>query len=244
MARSGYTNQRLGREINRDPSAVSRWRNGTTRPNGDVAEQLDGILGCHGALVRAWHRDTTGADRDHWKQRVPWYEANSHTIEMASPHLIQGTLQSRAYARFMLREALYWGTDAEMDKEVARRCSHQGWLAENGNPWVVGVFPLAALTCLPLRVRRDQAARLLSLIDTERVTVHLVNDQTPIGLPAMLNVYHLRDGSTAAASEHNGGMFVHEQAASVARLADMFKRVLASALPKVETRSVLQEIAT
>ncbi|WP_143831996.1 Scr1 family TA system antitoxin-like transcriptional regulator [Nocardiopsis sp. CNR-923] len=108
------------------------------------------------------------------------------------------------------------------------------------NPWIVAIFPVYALTCLPDQVSHDQVMRLLSLTNRERVRVHLIPEDTPVSLVAPVVLFHQRDGGTVAAGEHVRGMETYDDPGDVERLTAQAKRMLGAALPAIRSRTLME----
>lgn len=224
------TQAHLGRIVHRAGATVSRWEQGHVRPARATVETLDRQLKCGGRLVRSWQVDETGSVLPHWMRSFAGLGAAAHTVEAFSPGVVVGPVQSEAYIRMVLEEGLYPGTPQEIDRAVAARLEQfeQLW---GSNSWMVAVFPAAALTCLPLKVRSDQVERLLSLIQDGRVRIHLIPENTPTTLVAPLFLFHLREGGTVAGGEHVRGVVIYDSPSDIERLSAQAKRVLGSALP-------------
>ncbi|MFI6578783.1 Scr1 family TA system antitoxin-like transcriptional regulator [Nocardiopsis sp. NPDC050513] len=237
---AGITQDALGRIVGVVGGTVSRWENGENLPDRDVAEALDRALKCNGRLIRAWQYEATGSIIPHWRRPLEQLRRASHTIEAVVPNAVPDLLQAVSYARMMLEEAMYPGTDEEIQRVAERQASQYDLLRSNGNPWVVAVFPVYALTCLPDGVRRDQVNRLLSLTGAARVRVHLIPEDTPVSLVAPVVLFHQRDGGTVAAGEHVRGLEVYDEPTDIERLAGQAKRMLGAALPMIQSRTLME----
>lgn len=238
---SGLTLDQVGHRVGVNESTVSRWEGGYNLPRHEHVHQLDKLLGADRELIRLWRIAESGSPLVPWEKRKPELEKNSHIIGYASPHVVPGYLQSPGYTRLILTNTFFPGSEADLTAEVERRSNrYETVLRAQGDPWVIAIFPLVALMCLPQAVRTEQANRLLSLIDDARVEVQIVGSDYPIPLASILHLYHLRSGDVVAASEHNQGAFVHGDPQVAQRLGSLFNHVSRLAMSKAESRNQLK----
>lgn len=238
----GLTQTEVGNWVGSVKGTISRWETGAKRPSRTVVEILDRRLGFQGELLRQWQVEETGSEIPHWKQHIPWLQKNSHTIDTASSRVVHGLLQSESYRRFVFSELCYSGSDIELESEIQERDKLFSWVDRGEGPWIVSVISISALTGVPPDVRREQARKLLHLIENARVSVHLIPEHTLV-LTGVLNIYHLRGGGVGASSEYDGGFVVHRDEALISRLSAVFRHSLGSALPKAESKRKLEEMA-
>ncbi|WP_106582719.1 helix-turn-helix domain-containing protein [Murinocardiopsis flavida] len=240
---AGHTQRALASLIQGSASSLCRWENGqATPPRGDV-EKIDKALESRGRLIRMWELATSGTSLPPWMRDIGRLEEAAETIELISPHVVPGLLQSPLYAHMVMREGLHPGSPTEIKRLVSVRCSRYDLLRSRGNPWVIAVFPKTALTCVPEPVRTEQVAHLLSLIGSSKVLIHLLPEGTLlVGVTSMLLMFHLRDGGKAASADHVWGNVLYEETSSYDQLDGLVKRSLGSALPPEQTRMALEEL--
>ncbi|WP_275041349.1 Scr1 family TA system antitoxin-like transcriptional regulator [Nocardiopsis lucentensis] len=144
------------------------------------------------------------------------------------------------YMTLMMRRNLI--RTADITQLVQARSRRFEVLVANKLASVTAVFPAFAVTRLPDDIRRAQAVRLLDLIGTGHLDVHLImTEETPIGLMGPLMMFHLDEGGAIAASEHNRGVIVHDEASDYGRLHNQIKAALGRSLPPVQSRRFLDE---
>jgi hypothetical protein len=154
--------------------------------------------------------------------------------------LVSGILQSPLYAREVFREGQPLAGPDEWDRLAHMRSERFSQLPDLH---VTAVFPVFGLTCFPDEVRREQAAHLLNLIDTGRVTVLLVPEGSLlVGIISPLLMFRLKDGTTVASSDNATGNVIHEPTEGFERLAELVKRALTVALPAKQSRKILEEM--
>lgn len=241
---AGYTQRALARAVGVTDASISRWENGVNSPSGDIAERLDGALGANGELLRAWRQESFGVEIPVWQQKVALLEERSLAIDYLLPTPVPGLLQCESYARLVFKDGQPLVSDSQIEQWVAARCGRLKVLREcHHNPLITAVFPYSALTCVPGRVRREQAVHLLDLIEQGRVEVHLLPQGVYLlGLTSPIKIFRLVDGAVAASTDHIAGNAILESG-SHARMEALLRKGLASAMPLGETRRMLKELA-
>ncbi|WP_116248580.1 helix-turn-helix transcriptional regulator [Nocardiopsis sp. FIRDI 009] len=239
---AGLTLRDLAKVSGLAASTLSRWENDKVAPSRADVIKVDRGLKADGRILAHWEL-ATSIGFPPWMKNVSRLEEAAKLIELISPHLIPGLLQSPRYARAVLREGLHPGTPEEISRLVALRCGRYKHLRNRNNPRITAVFPLTALTCLPCSVRGEQVAHLLSLAGNEEVSIHLVPEETTLlGVVSMLIMFHLADGGKAAVSDHVDGATLYEDKRSYDRLHGLVKHALGSALPPTQSLKVLKGI--
>lgn len=239
---AGLTLRDLARVSGLAASTLSRWENDKVSPQRADVVKVDKGLKAEGRILGNWEL-ATSIGFPPWMKNVSRLEEAAKLIELISPHLIPGLLQSPKYARAVFREGLHPGTPEEIDRLVALRCGRYAHLRNQNNPRITAVFPVAALTCLPDPVRTEQVAHLLSLSESEEVSIHLVPEGTSLlGVVSTLLMFHLRDGGKAAVSDHVDAATLYEDKRSYDRLHGLVKHALGYALPPMQSLKVLKEL--
>ncbi|PSK95654.1 helix-turn-helix protein [Murinocardiopsis flavida] len=223
-------------------STLSRWENDRVTPQRADVVKLDRGLQAGGRILAAWELSKS-VGFPHWMRDVARLEEAAELIELISPLLVPGLLQSPMYARHVFEESLMGGTSTDLDRRVALRCGRYTQLRKSTEVRVVAVIPLTALTCVPREIRSEQVAHLLGLIETGRVRTHLVPEGSLlVGVTSMLLLFHLRDGGRAAMSDHVDGATLYEDRRSYDRLENLVKNALGYALPPIQSQKVLEEL--
>ncbi len=239
---AGHTLRKLASLVNCSASTLSRWENGHVTPMRDDVERVDEALDVNGRLVSAWEFATSGG-LPPWMHDMGRLEEAAETIELISPHVVPGLLQSSRYLRLVMREGLHPGSPEEIERLVTLRSARYQYLVSKNDPDVVAVFPVTALTCVPDDVRKEQVAHLLSVSRREKVMVHLVPEGSIlVGVTSMLLMFHLRDGGKAASADHVRGNVFYQETTGYDRLHGLVKRALGSALPTAQSREVLEKL--
>lgn len=244
MLLSGRTSRDLtlvqvAKLVNSTGPTVGRWEAGKHLPTREQVRVLDEKFGYRGELLRAWHYAKSGTTLPPWANDVGELEERSRRIELASPHIVPGLLQSPEYMAMTMRRNLF--PPREIQDLVDLRTGRCEYLLDQGLNQITAIFPASAVLVLPHQVRQEQVKRLLELMDTGRVDVHLIPDEEmPLGLMGPLMMFHLREGGTIGASEHNRGVIVHDEFSEPARLQDQVKRALGRSMPPAQSQRLLE----
>ncbi|QUX31497.1 helix-turn-helix transcriptional regulator [Nocardiopsis akebiae] len=239
---SGYTLRKLAALVNLSPSTISRWENNHVVPLRSEVDKVDKALELQGRLVSVWEF-AKAEGLPQWMHSVSRLEEAAEAIDLISPLLVPGLLQSPSYARLVFEESLMGREPGDLERLVELRCGRYEQLRKLNNPRTIAVFPVTAVTCVPDRVRKEQASHLLSIAEMGRMRFHLVpEDSILLGVTSMLLLFHLRDGGKAAVSDHVDGATLYEDTKVYDRLHGLVKQALGSALPATQSRKLLEEL--
>ncbi len=239
---SGYTLRKLAALVNLSPSTISRWENNHVVPLRSEVEKVDKALELQGRLVSVWEF-AKAEGLPQWMHSVSRLEEAAESVELVSPHLVPGLLQSPSYARAVFEDGLMGSGPNDIDRLVELRCSRYEQLRKLNDPRIVAVLPAAALTCVSEPVRKEQVERLLSVAEAGRVRIYLVPEGSILlGVTSMLLMFHLRDGGKAAVSDHVDGATLYEDTKAYDRFHGLVKQALGSALPATQSRKLLEEL--
>ncbi|WP_436852572.1 Scr1 family TA system antitoxin-like transcriptional regulator [Nocardiopsis dassonvillei] len=156
-----------------------------------------------------------------------------------SPVIVPGYLQSPLYATAVFRTGLSLATDEEIAGLTKLRTER---LDQLPGLRVTAVFPVTALTGMEETIRREQAARLLDLIGSGRVVVHLVPEGSIlVEPPSTMMAFRLHSGELVITSDNPDGNVIHA-AHSHERLHALMTDALAVALPARHSLDALREL--
>jgi hypothetical protein len=128
-------------------------------------------------------------------------------VQVVSPVLVPGYLQCPLYASMVFRSGWPLASDEEIAQLTKLRTER---LAQLPKLRVTAVFPVTALTGVDDRVRKEQVARLLDLIASERVVVHLVPEGSILIDPASpMMAFRLHSGELVITSDNPDGNVIH-----------------------------------
>ncbi|MFJ9104388.1 helix-turn-helix domain-containing protein [Streptomyces sp. NPDC102405] len=111
-----------------------------------------------------------------WFSAYVSLEAGARTLRTYEPHYVTGLLQTRAYARGVLRGGFPGEADEDLARRVDLRLRRQGLLDRPGAPtlWVVMEEAVLHRVVGGPEVMREQIERLLEVSELEHVSVDVV----------------------------------------------------------------------
>ena len=121
---AGLTQEQLAKLMGYSPSVVAKLETCRTMPSPQHAEQADAALGTPGTFARLRSVIMAAAFE-------PWFlvyldiEARATVLRSWQPLVIDGLLQTEAYARAMIRAGRPGDSDAAIDQLVAARIARQ-----------------------------------------------------------------------------------------------------------------------
>lgn len=236
---NGLSQKQLAHRVHTSVASASRWTNGHALPQLPMAEKLDDALGAGGKLLAAWRQATAGTALPEWARSLANIDAEARTVQVVSPVIVPGYLQSPSYATAVFRTGLSLATDEEIAGLTKLRTER---LDQLPGLRVTAVFPVTALTGMEETIRREQAAHLLDLIGSGRVVVHLVPEGSIlVEPPSTMMAFRLHSGELVITSDNPDGNVIHA-AHSHERLHALMTDALAVALPARHSLDALREL--
>ncbi|MFC9086661.1 helix-turn-helix domain-containing protein [Nocardiopsis dassonvillei] len=236
---NGLSQKQLAHRVHTSVASASRWTNGHALPQLPMAEKLDDALGAGGKLLAAWRQATAGTTLPEWARSLANIDAEARTVQVVSPVIVPGYLQSPSYATAVFRSGLPFASDEEITKLTKLRVERFDQLP---GLRVTAVFPVTALTGVDEAIRREQAARLLDLIGSGRVVVHLVPEGSMLMEPTTpMMAFRLHSGELVITSDNPDGNVIHASH-SHERLHALITGTLALALPARHSLDALREL--
>ncbi|WP_160050990.1 Scr1 family TA system antitoxin-like transcriptional regulator [Nocardiopsis sp. FR4] len=237
---NGLSQKQLAHRVNASVASASRWTNGHALPKLPMAEILDAELGANGKLLAAWREATRGETLPEWARSLASIEAEARAVHIVSPVIVPGYFQSPSYASMVFRSGWPLASDEEIDQLTKLRTEAFNQLPKLR---VTAVFPVTALTGVDEAVRREQVARLLDLVGSGRVTVHLVPEGSIlIEPPSTMMAFRLYSGELVITSDNPDGNVIHATHTHE-RLHTLITGALAVALPARHSLEALRELA-
>ncbi|MBV2364412.1 Scr1 family TA system antitoxin-like transcriptional regulator [Streptomonospora nanhaiensis] len=244
----GLSQTQVARELGFVPSAVSNWESENPKqkrsgPKRETIERLDALYDARGALVKLWEAHARNGETPVWLRTDKQLSERASAIEIVTPTVVPGLLQCPSYARFALREGRPNDSMDVIDQLVAVRCRQLEQLSAGTR--VSATFPELGILAAPEPTRREQAAHLLALIDTGRITVHLVpRDDVLAGVTSPFQIYRLHDGTRAATIDHTNGSILVNESPGITRLNELARSALGNAASRHESLRRLKEMTT
>jgi transcriptional regulator with XRE-family HTH domain len=237
---SGLSQKQLASRVAASVASVSRWTNGHSLPKLPMAEVLDRELGANGRLLAAWREATTGALWPEWARSIRHIELDARSVQIVSPIIVPGYLQSASYASAVFRSGWPFASDEEIARLTKVRAEVFGQLSRLR---IKAVFPMTALTGVDEEIRKEQVAHLLALSGSGRVEVHLVPEGSILmEPPSPMMAFRLNSGEQVITSDNADGNVIHASHAHE-RLHALITGALAVALPARLSLEALRELA-
>ncbi|WP_035846563.1 helix-turn-helix domain-containing protein [Kitasatospora azatica] len=228
----GLSQRELGQLCFVAHTRIAQIELATDPPNWDLVKLIDAALEAKGAVTSLWVH-FNGPVMDYAKVFL-LRQAQARMIQEYSP-VIPGLAQTEAYARAMLTAGEGLFGDATVEETLPGRLARQEILKGQNPPWYRITLHESALH---LNIGgRDamcgQLAHLLKLNERRRIDVQVVpfGSLDPTAVNGSLCLLTMEDGSRAAYTEgFNIGHYL-ERPEDVTRMALIYDRVQAAALP-------------
>ncbi|MCK1795789.1 helix-turn-helix domain-containing protein [Streptomyces sp. XM4193] len=240
----GKTLREVGREITWDHSHLGRMELGETLGGPEMVQDLDRLYRTNYLLI-LW--ELAQKDPSQFRARYRRYmamEAEATGIQIYSPAIVPGLLQTPPYAEAVLRAGGLKGT--ELEAQVKARIGRQDLLAGSKPPKLRAIVSEAALRT-PITHASEWREQLRALIDSSGpVDVSLQVVPLSTGPHVLANTYvdflRLPSAVTVAWVEtsHRGELV--EETAAVEHLLLSYDRVRDQALSVAETHALITNL--
>ncbi|TWP46159.1 helix-turn-helix domain-containing protein [Lentzea tibetensis] len=181
--------------------------------------------------------------------RYVGYEADAEAMRTYQGLMIPGLLQCEAYTRSLISEVLPSATKAEIDRRVALRTARQALLYEEDPLRLHVVIDEAALRRLVggRSVMRSQMKRLLEVGSLVNVTLQIVpfsaGGHAGMDGPFVILAFPEKlDPDVVYIESTRSGVYL-EQPTDVQRYAEMFERLVTTALSPEDSSVLITDIA-
>jgi transcriptional regulator with XRE-family HTH domain len=234
------TQRHLGEKIPIAHSMIARFELGTETPTQQVAEALDRILGADGDLVDLWLHVVRTPIPD-WARKYVHLEPQAHKVQKYVAHTVPGLLQTPAYARALLSDAVP-SVGSRLEGLLTARLARQQILHREDPP-VLWVIIDEAVLRRPVggpSVMHEQLGHLLSVsASLANVTLQVLpfDRGAPAVMSGALTVLSFFDRQPVVYLENSHSGELVEQAGRVSEYALAFDHLLAQALsPEASAR--------
>ncbi|GAA3739575.1 helix-turn-helix domain-containing protein [Salinactinospora qingdaonensis] len=173
------TQTALGKRVGVGKSHISDIERGKTTPSASLRAELDKAIG-HGRLERLWD-DLTGSGREAWKYEVAELIHGASAVYEYEVLVVPAYLQTAEYARTLIRYAVPWLSEDEVETRVEERAKRAEQFANAPQPmlWLVLDETILFRRYGSPEIMREQLAYLVDLAERERIAVHIVPADTP-----------------------------------------------------------------
>ncbi|MFF4410480.1 Scr1 family TA system antitoxin-like transcriptional regulator [Streptomyces sp. NPDC001404] len=237
--RAGWTQKELGDKIPIAHSRIAQFELGNEVPTDDVSMRLDKILGADGDLHDLWVHAKRFPPTDAFRKYRD-YEAKAVALHQYMAQSVPGLLQTEAYAREVIREALPWCTADEIEEKVAARLARRS-VFTRGDPLLLWAVLDEAVLRRPVGGPADMRAQLAHLLEASETP----NVELQV-LPFAAGCHASFGGSLTVLSFANAGNMAYLEGGPtlnelvrdrkvVAQQCRRYDRVHAAALPIAES---------
>jgi DNA-binding XRE family transcriptional regulator len=234
----GWSLDDLARQTGINAAHLSRIENGKRPPTEKTALAIDKAL----PERRGWFYEYW-SDLQSWSEVPSWFkpwgdvEMTTATIRSWFPEVIDGLLQTEAYARAQM--TLHPGiTEQRLAERVANRMARQQRvLFRDDPPKAHFLIDVTALQRMPPPVREGQLRRLLDVARLPNVTLQVV----PVCWHPGMSAGILLADTSAYTESHIGGQ-VHADEQSVSSLASRFASIAAESMRASESAALIREM--
>lgn len=250
--RAGWTQRELGDKIPVHHSLIAKYELANETPSKDISDLLDEILGADGDLSDLWDHVGRYPHTDAFLQYRE-YEAKAASMHKYLAHSVPGLLQTEAYAREIMRQALPWLTADEIEEKVAARLARREVLAKAVPPllWVVLDEAVIRRPVGGSSIMCDQLAHLLEASEAPNVEVQVLPFVAGChaSMGGSLTVLSFDSGPNMVYLEGGGGLTAMvKDRKRVVRYSHRYDRVHALALSPVGSakwiEKAMEEIGT
>lgn len=175
-----YTQARLAHEVGMSQGHIGNVESGKRPPDLRLVADLDRVLHADGRLELLWGNLTRDGDPV-WLDDLADMEQKAVSIMETHTVLFPALIQTRNYAKSVMRAMAPDVPPAEMEASVAARMARVDRFLKSSSPLLWVVIPRHVVTHAWERegVMAEQLAHVVELLDTDRVTVQVVDHDGP-----------------------------------------------------------------
>ncbi|WP_051799651.1 helix-turn-helix domain-containing protein [Catenuloplanes japonicus] len=244
-----WTQQELGREIHFSDSQISAVETGRRPPSIDLVRRADAALGTGGLLSRLL--ETVQATASHealpeWFR--PWAEIEQTATALRSyqPLVLDGLLQTPAYARAMFQAGDPTASEDTLQRAVNARIQRQQILSRPNPPRLITILEESVLH-RPIgdtpALMRTQLDHLTTASHAGTAEIHILRTEVGAhrGLAGAFALATIPGHPDAAYIDPQLRGMVIETAADVDAIRHIWEGLLGESLPKRQSLKLIQE---
>jgi transcriptional regulator with XRE-family HTH domain len=237
----GWTQDRLGREVNTTGDFIGKCERGERVPGPAVCVRLDELCGTGDYFQKhaPYARQLLSPE---WVIRFVEVESQATIIKVYESQVITGLLQTEDYARLVIA-----AVPAEnVDELVANRLDRQTILDREDPPrlWVVLDEPVIRRQINEPGVLKAQLQRLVDAARSPAIVIQIVPSRVGMhaGLDGSFQLLTLKDGQEVGYAETLGSGHVMQDPAKVAAMSLRYDLIRAEALSASDSVSLIERI--
>ena len=226
-------------------SSVKQYEASKKKPGRKFATWCDDFYGCPGTFERLYDGMIAESYPSWFGPRV-LFEDKATCIHEWEMRGIPGLLQTRSYARAVIRACRPYDTEDDLERDAAARIERQNILLREDPPklWVVLGEGVLRQAVGGLRVMREQLDHLLSLAQAQGIVLQIlpfaVSDAPGVDGPAAL--FEFDDPPPVAYLEGWGSGRVLKDPREVAAIATALSVIKGCALSPIDSAQLMTKI--
>ncbi|GAA0995221.1 helix-turn-helix transcriptional regulator [Nocardiopsis tropica] len=228
------------------PAQVSAWENGIRGMSAAQALALDRALNANGRLVRVYENAETPENLPKWYEQVPEIEQRVSELREYQCQLVPGLIQTDAYARAAISDALPWASDTEVKQMVTSRTGRRSLLAKDGSPLVTIVVEEFVLSRAigDESIQAAQLDRVLELAERGKIRFQVVptDVRNHYGTAGPFRIYTFPDRPALASAEYTAGEVLIDDLDTVQKCMTIFGFLQAEALPMAASVELVRKV--
>jgi|HubBroStandDraft_1064217.scaffolds.fasta_scaffold36736_1 transcriptional regulator with XRE-family HTH domain len=245
---AGLTQEQLAKLMGYSASVIAKLETCRTVPSPQHADRADEALKMPGTFRRL-RKATINGTYEPWFQPYLDIEERATVLRSWQPLVVDGLLQTEAYARGVLRGARPTDSDAMIDQLVTARMSRQEiWDRKDPEPPVLSV--ILAESVLRQRVgdaqvMQEQLGRLVGTAENPRITTQIMPSLANAhpGLLGPFVVASFENSPDAAYLDNALDGQVTERRAQVAQVALLYETLRSEALSPGASTELIMKVA-
>ncbi|MFF2732783.1 helix-turn-helix domain-containing protein [Streptomyces sp. NPDC058008] len=244
---AGLSQNELGERAFCSGTYISLFEAAERRPQVDLSERFDELLGTGGHLRRLSHLARQSKVAEYFADAAE-LERRATSICEYAPLLVPGVLQTRDYARAVTRASQRLASEETVEGQVGARMERAGMLLHTSPPTFWAILHEAALR-VPVGGASTMSAQLTSLIDATRTHRHLTVQVLPFAagmhpfMNTMVSLMAFADSPPAAYTEGAYSGQLTEEPGMVADIQAAYDLARAMALSPEASQVLLESAA-
>lgn len=239
----GITQEQIADATHVSKSLVSQIENAKRTPPRKFTEDVEKFLKLKGELLRLWPL-VSKATSPTWFRQWPKIEGEAHNLRTWQPLVVPGLLQTRKYARAILR-GQPGITEEQVDEALEARLARQVVFDRTEPPMYAAVIDEGVLS-RPIggpEVMKEQLQHLVKLLNHPCVTLQVVPMAAvpTIGLLGGFVIAQLPQGADAVYLDSAADGEVTDREVTVRTVSVRYDSIRSFARPVNETEGALRE---
>ena len=174
------TQAHVANQLHVTDGLISGFEKGTHWPSQDKVQSMDKFLEAGGRLVELWVNLSNGSVYPDWLSELVKAEKVATAVKGWQPLAISGLLQTKDYARALVRATNRLASMEQVEEVVAGRMSRQSLWEQTNHPKVFAIInePVLLPPTGSARIMVEQITRLVEMVESYRLVLQIVPIRT------------------------------------------------------------------